>query len=196
MRPYRSTLALHVQESPLSLPERLRAGGLRPTATRLSVLRAIEGMPDPVSVSDVFMHMLAEGTTLSIATIYRVLGDFEAAGLLMRAWVPGPAGVKTVYSIIYPRAGREDALVHRLLCRRCGHSVAFQDEALLARLRRFTGRNGADESPYCLIVETDDCHECRGKDRPASDAQAAEPSAAADQETAIGDRPGKIYAQR
>lgn len=158
MSSHHATLSPRSQDSTLSPPERLRNARLRPTATRVNILKTVEAMPGPVSASDVFMSLLAGGISLSIATIYRVLGDFESAGLLVREWVPGLTGVKTVYSLSYARSDHNEAPAHRLLCRRCGHGTVFHDAALLERLRRFTGQDG---SQHCLIIETDDCHKCR-----------------------------------
>ncbi len=174
MKSPHAALSLRPREALLNPAERLRDVRLRPTATRVSILRTVEAMSGPVSASDVFMNLLAGGTSLSIATIYRVLGDFESAGLLVREWIPGLTGVKTVYSILYARSGQQSTPAHRLLCRRCGHGTAFQDAALLEQIRRFTGCAHPDEPQRCLTIETDDCHKCRQKSRRTPDAQEAE----------------------
>jgi Fur family ferric uptake transcriptional regulator len=137
--------------------ERLRAARLRPTATRLSVLRAVEAASGPFSVSDLFRNLVAsDDAVISIATVYRVLGDFESAGLLERSWEPG-ATPKAVYSLRYAHADQGSAPSHRLLCRRCGHSVILHDGSLLEQLRAFSG---CTEPGRHLTIETDGCHEC------------------------------------
>lgn len=161
MKALLAALSTQPQERPITAAERLRGARLRPTATRMSVLRTIETMSDPFSVSDAFQTLLASDTTLSIATVYRVLADFESAGLLARSWASGTVSAKAMYYFLYPRSGRSGSTVHRLLCRRCGHSAALQDAALLDQLRRFTGSIGFAEAPRCLTIETDGCCQCR-----------------------------------
>lgn len=133
---------------PLSMSERLRTAHLRPTATRTSILQVVEALPRPVTVGTVFKEMLDRGTAVSMGTVYRVLGDFASAGLLVREWVPGIAVPKAAYSLLESGAVNGLAPTHRFVCRRCGHSTAFRDVELLEELRRFVGRRPAQDNGH------------------------------------------------
>lgn|GEM_PF-2481610 len=68
----------------LSVSEWLRAAQLRPTSTRKCIWQVIESGSDSVTAREVCRDLCARGTSLSMGTICRVLGDLESAGLLVR----------------------------------------------------------------------------------------------------------------
>ncbi len=63
----------------------LRKAGLKVTVPRLKILQLLEESGDRhMSAEDVYRHMLETGDDVSIATVYRVLTQFESAGLITR----------------------------------------------------------------------------------------------------------------
>ena len=63
----------------------LRQAGLKVTLPRLKILEILEDAKmRHMSAEDVYKHLLEEGEDIGLATVYRVLTQFEAAGLVTR----------------------------------------------------------------------------------------------------------------
>ena len=63
----------------------LRKAGLKVTVPRLKILQILEEINEShMSAEDVYRKLLEAGDDVSIATVYRVLTQFESAGLITR----------------------------------------------------------------------------------------------------------------
>jgi Fur family transcriptional regulator, ferric uptake regulator len=63
----------------------LRQAGLKVTLPRLKILEILEDSKlRHMSAEDIYKHLLREGEDIGLATVYRVLTQFEAAGLVTR----------------------------------------------------------------------------------------------------------------
>ena len=63
----------------------LRAAGLKVTQPRLSIFRVLEQSSERhLSADDIHLQLKADDNEIPLATIYRVLTQFEQAGLVMR----------------------------------------------------------------------------------------------------------------
>jgi Fur family ferric uptake transcriptional regulator len=63
----------------------LRQAGLKVTLPRLKILEILEDAKlRHMSAEDIYKHLLEEGEDIGLATVYRVLTQFEAAGLVTR----------------------------------------------------------------------------------------------------------------
>jgi len=63
----------------------LRQAGLKVTLPRLKILEILEDAKlRHMSAEDIYKHLLQEGEDIGLATVYRVLTQFEAAGLVTR----------------------------------------------------------------------------------------------------------------
>lgn len=63
--------------------QELRKAGLKVTLPRVKILQILENAPDRhLSAEDVFKSLLDAGEEVGIATVYRVLTQFEDAGLV------------------------------------------------------------------------------------------------------------------
>ena len=63
----------------------LRKAGLKVTVPRLKILQILEEIDEShMSAEDVYRKLLEAGDDVSIATVYRVLTQFESAGLITR----------------------------------------------------------------------------------------------------------------
>ncbi len=85
----------------------LRDAGLKVTAPRLKILNILESsIESHLSADDIYRQLIEAGADVGIATVYRVLTQFETAGLVMRHnFDNGPA----VYEI--ERGGHHDHMV-------------------------------------------------------------------------------------
>jgi Fur family ferric uptake transcriptional regulator len=63
----------------------LRKAGLKITLPRLKILEILEGAKlRHLSAEDIYKELLQSGEDIGLATVYRVLTQFEAAGLVTR----------------------------------------------------------------------------------------------------------------
>jgi len=122
----------------MSDPKELRNQGLKVTAPRLKVLDLFHQSAERhLSAEDIYRKLLGEDSDIGLATVYRVLTQFEQAGLLMRHHFEGG---KAVYEL------NEGAHHDHLVCQTCGHVEEFYDpeiekrQADVARERGFAIR--------------------------------------------------------
>ena len=65
--------------------QELRKAGLKVTLPRVKILQIMESSDTKhLSAEDVYKALLDAGEDVGLATVYRVLTQFEAAGLVMR----------------------------------------------------------------------------------------------------------------
>ena len=136
---------------------RLRRAGLRPTAARVHMMLALDAAKVPMAAEDVFRVLSQQGVILSLGTAYRSLAELAAAGLLTRTWVQGHAGAKAAYLVEAATSPACD-VAHRLICGRCGHSVAFVDAGLQEHLSQAVGQLRLKERQSLTV--TVDCLGC------------------------------------
>jgi Fur family ferric uptake transcriptional regulator len=97
----------------------LKTIGLKATMPRLRILEIFEKSPvRHLSAEDVYKTLVKEGTDTGLATVYRVLTQFEQAGLLLRHHFESG---KAVFEL--KQGGHHDHIV----CVECGHVEEFYD---------------------------------------------------------------------
>ncbi len=65
--------------------QELKKAGLKVTLPRLKILEILEGSEQRhLSAEDIYKELLATGEDIGLATVYRVLTQFETAGLVKR----------------------------------------------------------------------------------------------------------------
>lgn len=63
----------------------LRKAGLKVTHPRMRILEVLESSsPKHLTAEDIYRHLLDHGDDIGLATVYRVLTQFEAAGLVLK----------------------------------------------------------------------------------------------------------------
>ncbi len=130
----------------------LKRAGLKATLPRLRILEILEGSPDRhVSAEDLYRALLAAGESIGLATIYRVLTQFEQAGLVIRHNFDSG-------SAVFELAASEHH--DHLVCVRCGRVVEFVDETIEERQRMIAARNGFTMTDHSLIIYGM-CPDCR-----------------------------------
>jgi Fur family ferric uptake transcriptional regulator len=110
----------------LSSPSHLKTIGLKATLPRLRILEIFEKSEvRHLSAEDVYKTLLREGTDTGLATVYRVLTQFEQAGLLIRHHFESG---KAVFEL-KGAGGHHDHIV----CVECGHVEEFYDSEIEKR---------------------------------------------------------------
>lgn len=103
----------------------LKKAGLRATTPRLKILEILEAAEHPhLSAEDVYQRLREAGEDVGLATVYRVLTQFEAAGLVIRHNFEGGRSVFEVN-----RGGHHDHMV----CLECGRVFEFYDPEIEQR---------------------------------------------------------------
>jgi len=103
----------------MSDPQSLKNMGLKATFPRLKILELFENSSlRHMTAEDVYRALIAEGMDIGLATVYRVLTQFEQAGLLERHFFESG---KAVFEIKH--GGHHDHLV----CVDCGRVEEFYD---------------------------------------------------------------------
>ncbi|MEC7699055.1 MAG: ferric iron uptake transcriptional regulator [Pseudomonadota bacterium] len=103
----------------------LKKAGLKVTLPRIKILEILQS-PDNqhISAEDVYKILLDKGEEIGLATVYRVLNQFDDAGILNRHHFEGG---KSVFEISH-----KDHHDH-LVCLKCGKVIEFEDEIIEER---------------------------------------------------------------
>jgi len=125
-------------------PTDLKRAGLKVTLPRIRVLEVLEGHPQQhFSAEDVYRELMNQGRDLGLATIYRVLTQFEQAQIIKRHQFEGG---KSVFELV--AKGAHDHIV----CLESGYVEEFRDPVIESRLRAIADQCGFDFSDYALVV--------------------------------------------
>ncbi|MBP7453063.1 MAG: ferric iron uptake transcriptional regulator [Ottowia sp.] len=105
--------------------DELKSTGLKATLPRLKILEIFQKtVQRHLTAEDVYRLLLSEQSDIGLATVYRVLTQFEQAGILSRNHFE--AG-KAVYEL------REDQHHDHLVCVSCGSVEEFLDAEIERR---------------------------------------------------------------
>jgi Fur family transcriptional regulator, ferric uptake regulator len=131
----------------MSKPNDLKTMGLKATLPRLRILSLFENtVIQHLSAEDVYRSLINEGEDIGLATVYRVLTQFEQAGVLKRHHFESG---KAVFEL--NRGDHHDHLV----CIQCGHVGEFYDEEIEKRQIKIAKDRGfvIQEHSLSLYVE-------------------------------------------
>lgn len=128
-------------------PDHLKIAGLKSTLPRLKVLNLFEASKQRhLSAEEVYKLLLASGDDVGLATIYRVLTQFEQAGLLMRHHFEGG---KSVFEL--NQGDHHDHIV----CMQCDHVEEFYDATIEARQKKIATEHGFIIHDHSLYIYAD-----------------------------------------
>ena len=131
----------------MSTVQSLKDSGLKATLPRRKILELFEASKvRHLSAEDVYKALLAEGLDVGLATVYRVLTQFEQAGLLARQHFETG---KAVFEL--NQGGHHD----HLLCMQCGRVEEFYDAEIEKRQTRIARERGFAISEHALYLYAD-----------------------------------------
>jgi len=129
----------------------LKKAGLKATVPRVKILAILEEAgAKHLSAEDIYKIMLVHGDDIGLATIYRVLTQFESSGMLIRHNFDGG------HSVFELDHGQHH---DHIVCIKCGKVVEFIDEIIEERQHVIAKEKGfkmTDHSLYIYGV----CKEC------------------------------------
>ena len=124
--------------------DELKSTGLKATLPRLKILEIFQKAEQRhMTAEDVYRLLLAEQSDIGLATVYRVLTQFEQAGLLSRNHFE--VG-KAVYEL------REDEHHDHLVCLDCGRVEEFLDSQIEQRQRAVAAERGFALQEHSLAL--------------------------------------------
>jgi len=137
----------------MSPAQSLKESGLKSTQPRRKILELFEtSKVRHLSAEDVYRNLLAEGMDVGLATVYRVLTQFEQAGILARQHFETG---KAVFEL--NQGGHHDHLV----CMQCGRVEEFFDAEIERRQAEICRQRGFALSGHSLALyvecERPDC---------------------------------------
>ena len=131
----------------------LKKAGLKITIPRVKILQILENTASHhLSAEDVYRVLLESGDDIGLATVYRVLTQFEEAGLVVRH---NFAEGHSVFELDY--GAHHDHLV----CVKCGHVEEFFDSLIEERLHFVADKAGYSITDHGLNIYGI-CKTCQG----------------------------------
>lgn len=132
--------------------EKLKNIGLKITTPRLKIFKIFEEERDNhISAYNIEDLLKKQGEEIALATIYRVLGQFEESGLIVRHEFDEG---RSLYELT--DEGHHDHMV----CNKCGKVSEFFDESIAKKQEKIAKNNGFILKSYCLILHGI-CNECQ-----------------------------------
>ena len=126
--------------------QELRSAGLKVTLPRvkiLKVLEATESESQHLSAEDVYRALLESGDDVGIATVYRVLTQFETAGLVTRH------NFETGHSVFELAKGDHH---DHMVCMDTNEIIEFTDDVIERRQKKIAEDHGYELVDHSLVL--------------------------------------------
>ncbi|RMD70313.1 MAG: ferric iron uptake transcriptional regulator [Gammaproteobacteria bacterium] len=122
----------------------LKKAGLKATLPRIKILEMLEHSDKRHwSAEDVYKALLESGEDVGLATVYRVLTQFESAGLVTRH------NFETGRSVFELKQGPHH---DHMLCVKCGTIAEFTDDVIEERQKAIAERLGWVIKDHTLVI--------------------------------------------
>jgi Fur family ferric uptake transcriptional regulator len=127
--------------------QNLKKAGLKVTLPRMKILEILEQSETRhLTAEAIYRELLDSGEEIGLATVYRVLTQFEAAGLVSRLHFEGNQAVFEL-----ERGRHHDHIV----CNQCGRVEEFFDEIIEQRQREMAREHGFQIKDHALVIYGD-----------------------------------------
>ncbi|MGD8592429.1 MAG: ferric iron uptake transcriptional regulator [Gammaproteobacteria bacterium] len=146
-------MAKFIRSSPVASQD-LREAGLKATLPRVKILEIMEADENRhLSAEEIYKILSDAGNDVGLATVYRVLTQFESAGLVTRHHFEGGT------SVFELNQGEHH---DHILCVKCGRVEEFVDEVIEQRQKAIAAKAGFSMTDHCLYIYGI-CQECQKK---------------------------------
>ena len=124
--------------------QELKKAGLKATLPRLRILEIMERSSERhMSAEDVYKALLGSGEDVGLATIYRVLTQFEGAGLVIRHHFDGGSSMFEL---------SERCHHDHMVCVETGAVIEFVDEEIERRQHEIAAEHGYEIDAHSLVL--------------------------------------------
>ena len=128
----------------MSEAQDLKKAGLKATGPRLRILEILEHSHlKHMSAEDVYKALLDVGEDAGLATVYRVLTQFEAAGLVVRH------NFDSGHSVFELNRGSHH---DHMVCLKTGRVIEFENDEIEALQRRIAAEHGYELEDHSLVL--------------------------------------------
>lgn len=122
----------------------LRKAGLKVTLPRMKILQQLESSEERhLSAEDIYKSLLDAGEDVGLATVYRVLTQFEQAGIVLRHNFEGG-------SAVFELADEEHH--DHMVCTETGEVIEFMDEEIERRQQAIADEHGYEIVDHALVL--------------------------------------------
>ena len=129
---------------PLNPADELKSSGLKATLPRIKILEVFENAEQRhMTADEVYKTLLLDGSDIGLATVYRVLMQFEQAGLLTRSNFESG---KAVFEL------NEGQHHDHLVCLDCGRVEEFFDAQIEQRQKDIAKERGFKLQEHSLAL--------------------------------------------
>ncbi|WP_240099179.1 ferric iron uptake transcriptional regulator [Thermomonas flagellata] len=122
----------------------LRKAGLKVTHPRMRILELLEqSKPRHMTAEDIYRQLLANGEEIGLATIYRVLTQFESAGIVLKHHFEGG---QAIYEL--DRGDHHDHMVDI----DSGRIIEFHSSEIEALQKKIAAQHGYEIADHALVL--------------------------------------------
>ena len=133
--------------------QELRRAGLKVTLPRVKILQILESAAQAqrhLSAEEVYDLLRDTGEKAGLATVYRVLTQFDAAGLVTRhSFEAGRDGSSASHSVFDLARGEHH---DHMVCMESGEVIEFHDELIEQRQREIAREHGFELEDHSLVL--------------------------------------------
>lgn len=134
--------------------DELRKAGLKVTLPRIKILKFLEtSKKRHISAEEIYKSLVAQDEDVGLATVYRVLTQFEEAGLVVRHRFDGEHSVFELQQEVHH---------DHIVCVDCGYVAEFVDEVIEKRQKEITLSKGFELTDHELTLYGI-CQKCRDR---------------------------------
>lgn len=132
--------------------QELKNAGLKVTLPRVKILEILQKPSNQhISAEDVYKILLEQNEEIGLATVYRVLNQFDDAGIVTRHHFEGG---KSVFEL----TGKHHH--DHLVCLNCGKVIEFENDVIEQAQKQVAQENGLTLTHHSLYLYG----ECKNKD--------------------------------
>ena len=122
----------------------LKKAGLKATLPRIRILEVLEGSShNHLSAEDIYKHLISNGEDVGLATVYRVLTQFESAGIVTRHNFESG---HSVYEIT------PDDHHDHMVCLETGDVIEFHDEIIEKQQEKIASGMGYEIVDHSMVL--------------------------------------------
>ena len=122
----------------------LKKAGLKATLPRIRILEVLEGSAENhLSAEDIYKNLISNGEDVGLATVYRVLTQFESAGIVTRHNFESG---HSVYEIT------PDDHHDHMVCLETGNVIEFHDEIIEKQQEKIASEMGYEIVDHSMVL--------------------------------------------
>ena len=122
----------------------LKSAGLKVTLPRLKILEVLEKSPNHhLSAEDIYRALIEQNEEVGVATIYRVLTQFEESGIVNKLSFENNLSVYELSNVEHH---------DHLVCVKCNEIIEFQDDVIESHQLQIAKQHGFQLTDHSLYL--------------------------------------------